>query len=328
MRNQFRVKAIVVPVAAAAMTIIVCFFLYSAITGDAELAVVQRGEVIPAGVEGIAPAGVGIRPRPAQAKSSSAPKALEDPTEECGCGDTPDDVRRAILSDVENNTNGQDAAVTAGFSPAGVDAILSPGTPLRIDDMPAELRSMIEAELAAYRERGYDEVESRRVDDIVNIEKYVRLEPIKNMPFELSTLPGSIADAYEYIGYTFPNAIITQSDEETHDTVRRAYKNDDGLIVVEETSLESGGVNLIEEFVNGYVNESPSSYCVKKTEKGDVYAALTWSVQDRAYVLYQVGAVTEETSDQMTSTASGITTDTIIDTKQEMAGEEEWTGNK
>jgi hypothetical protein len=227
-----------------------------------------------------------------------------------------DDMKIALLEDIKSNKLIYDANTSAGFSDHGTSVMANndPFSLMSINDLPTELQEVLRKELEEYEKYGYDLISDKGADEIVRINEYVYKDPdtiSSSVDFALSELPESLTDNYEYVGHAFPGAIISQSEDEPHDTIRRVYKSTDSsdhLIIVEETSSESGdtATALTKEFVNTDVNEYPAIYSKKKTESGKTYAMLTWTTQTSAYSVYQVGSVDEKTAGKIGSMAGEI----------------------
>lgn len=229
--------------------------------------------------------------------------------------DLPEDIRKAVLEDVKNNNLAYDSIIRSGFSEKAAEKMssTSPDNTISINDMPPEMQESIREELRYILEKGYDEVEDRHADEIIRVRDYMsdNSEEISDrINFELSKIPESVNENYKEIGHAFPNAFVSESENGTYDTIRRVFQsNSDSqdLLIIEETSLQSGSANLISEFVNSSVNEYPAIYSIKNTQDGEFYAMLNWTTQGYAYSLYQGGTVNDDTLKVLNSIASSIT---------------------
>ena len=211
------------------------------------------------------------------------------------------------------NDLGISSAMSAGFTDAGAKAISSssPDDLLSVDDMPEQIRNEIKENLKFIQENGYEEVSDITSHEIVNIVNYLNgsSQKIENITFEPSITPEYIEDNYNYIGYSYPNFVQSQSsDIKSNDTVRRVYQdiNNNGLLVLEESSLNGGGATLLKEYVNDKVGEYPATYVLKKTEQGETYATLNWITDSSVYTLYQVDNVDNSTQSNLNKAAYSV----------------------
>ncbi len=209
--------------------------------------------------------------------------------------DIPDSLMKDVLKDIEENSAlNHQAMLDSGFSEEAAQNIASgnPKNLLSIDSMPKELQSSIRKELEKSKKNGYDDVDEKDADEITGVTNYIlgTSVSVPNINFSLSIIPQLISANYNYIGYTFPNTYDSQSANGVHETVRRVFQRLDSshILIVEETSLNSGSSNLISEFVNSQVASLPAIYAIKKSPTNKTYAMLNWTTDKFAYSLYQV----------------------------------------
>lgn len=230
--------------------------------------------------------------------------------------DLPEDIRKSVLQSIKNNSLVNDAVIESGFSEKALEKMIStsPDNIISINDMPPEMQEPIREELRQTLENGYEEVEDRYADKIIRVRDYMsdNSEEIPDrINFELSKIPESVSENYKEIGHTFPNAFVSESENGTYDSIRRVFQSNNNdsqdLLIIEETSLQSGSANLISEFVNSSVNEYPAIYSIKTTQDGESYAMLNWTTQGYAYSLYQGGTINDDTPKVLNSIARSIT---------------------
>jgi hypothetical protein len=207
-----------------------------------------------------------------------------------------EDIIKVALQEFTKNTKKiEESLEDIGFKEKGVDAIVSKNLDslLSIKDMPEILRDAVRKELEKSKKNGYDEVDEKDVNEIIGIINVIvgTTTNIPNITFKLSNIPLSIANNYEYIGYTFPNNLSVNNPNIQHDTVQRVFQRLDSssVLVIEESSLSSGGAKLVKEFVNSSVNGLPAIYAIKKSNTNKTYAMLNWTTKNFAYSLYQIG---------------------------------------
>lgn len=191
------------------------------------------------------------------------------------------------------------SAVDSGFSEEAARKILS-GNPddslLPIDSLPEELQLTIKKELEQSKKNGYDDVSDQDAEGIINIINYiVDTSPlIPDIRFTPSQIPDIINFNYNYIGYSFPNtSVMGTASFGIQGTVRRVYQrlDESHILIVQESTLQSGSANLIEEFVNTQAFGYPAIYAIKKSSSGKKYAMLNWATKDFAYSLYQINSL-------------------------------------
>ncbi|MCF6345838.1 MAG: hypothetical protein L3J00_05150 [Thiomicrorhabdus sp.] len=203
----------------------------------------------------------------------------------------------------------------SGFSKEAARKITS-GDPndslLSIDSLPEELQSSIKKELENSKKNGYDKVSDQYSEGIINITNHiVDTSPmIPNIRFTLSKIPDIIAFNYNYIGYSFPNTSVLGKSPSlgTQGTTRRVYQklDESQILIIEESSLQSGSANSIREFVNAQIFGYPAIYAIKKTSSEKKYAMLSWTTKDFAYTLYQINSL-DNAQSLLTSVGNSLT---------------------
>jgi len=187
----------------------------------------------------------------------------------------------------------------AGFSEDAARKLMS-GDPddslLSIDSLPDELQSSIKEELEKNNKNGYDEVSEEDAEGIINIVNYIvdTSPTIPNIRFTLSNIPDIINFNYNYIGYSFPNtSVLGTASLGIQGTARRVYQHLDEshILIVQESTLQSGSANLIQEFVNTKAFGYPAIYAIKKTPSDKTYAMLNWRAKDFSYNLYLINSL-------------------------------------
>ncbi len=191
------------------------------------------------------------------------------------------------------------SALDAGFSEDAARKLMS-GDPddslLSIDSLPDELQSSIKEELEKNNKNGYDEVSEEDAEGIINIVNYIvdTSPTIPNIRFTLSNIPDIINFNYNYIGYSFPNtSVLGTASLGIQGTARRVYQHLDEshILIVQESTLQSGSANLIQEFVNTKAFGYPAIYAIKKTPSDKTYAMLNWRAKDFSYNLYLINSL-------------------------------------
>lgn len=215
-----------------------------------------------------------------------------------GGGITDEEIRISALEEISSNASFESNLMKEiGFSQQGSDAITesNPKSLLSLEHMPTMLRDALKEELEKSKRNGFDEVSEVDADKITGIMNYIigSDNTAPNITFSMSNLPGSVIRNYEYIGYTFPNYPTVSDTTVKSDTIRRVFERHDAssFLIIEESSLASGGATLIREFVNTNVGGLPGIYSIKKSETGKTYAMLNWITSNFAYTLYQVGSL-------------------------------------
>lgn len=235
----------------------------------------------------------------------------------------PDDILETAIEEVQKNTDlDVESLVESGFTEEGAKSISSgdPENVISIQDMPQELQASILQDFERSKKNGYDDVEDKDADEITGIFNYIvgTAYPIPKLTFQPSNVPVIIPSNFSYLGYTYPNAFVSQSADGLYDSVRRVFQSNDSSysMILEETSLQAGSANLIKEFVNSNVYGYPSIYAIKKSPSGKTYAMLNWSSENYAYSLYQVGSL-DNAQNILISLGNSITEANLGSSKQD-----------
>lgn len=184
---------------------------------------------------------------------------------------------------------------SAGFSEEAIKSMNS-GDPLSINGLPDELQPVIKKALEKNKKNGYDEVDDKYAEGIVNITNYLvdTSSLISNIRFTPSKIPDLINFNYNYMGYSFPStSALGIANLGIQGTVRRVYQKLDKshILIVQESTLQSGSSNIIKEFVNEQVFGYSAIYAIKKPPSGKTFATLTWTAKDFSFTLYQINSV-------------------------------------
>lgn len=184
------------------------------------------------------------------------------------------------------------SARNAGYSGNGAELFIK-NQPISISQMPKEVQPLLNAVLKEVTEKGYETTDEEEISRITDLENNLTSDDsvIKNLSFEPSKIPESLNEKYRYEGYVYDSVTYNPDNSQPANTVRRLYRKMDsnGVLVIEESTLENAQSSLVKEFVNASVSDSAAMYAIKKSPSNKEYSLLTWNGAKHSYTLYQYG---------------------------------------
>jgi hypothetical protein len=200
----------------------------------------------------------------------------------------PNEIMEQIFQDINDDIlNTKDIG---GISEDGRKALSSNNLKdtISINDLPPAIASAAKNDLEFREKYGFDKTSESVADEILTaIGQISGTEyPIPNLEFELSKLPHSFSNIYQYLGYIYPY----QTDGLVgYTSIKRVFSHvvNNSILVINETSLKNGGATLTSEFVNSQVHDCPAMIVEKRDDSERKYGQINWNTNLIGYTIYQ-----------------------------------------
>lgn len=184
------------------------------------------------------------------------------------------------------------SALSAGYSGGGERSLVK-NQAISINEMPEALQPMLKASLSEVREKGYESASEEDIANITDIENNLMegQSVIKNLSFEPSKIQDDIHETYRYEGYAYDSVTHNPDNSLPANSVRRLFRKMDsnGVLIIEESTLQNGHNSLVKEFVNSSVSDKEAMYSIRKSPSNKALSLLTWNGKEHSYTLYHYG---------------------------------------
>jgi hypothetical protein len=184
------------------------------------------------------------------------------------------------------------SALSAGYSGGGERSLVK-NQAISISQMPEALQPMLKASLTEVREKGYESASEEYIASITDIENNLMEDQsgIKNLSFEPSKIQDDMHEKYRYEGYAYDSVTHNPDNSQPANSVRRLFRKMDsnGVLIIEESTLQNGHNALVKEFVNSSVSDQEAMYSIRKSPSNKAVSLLTWNGKKHSYTLYQYG---------------------------------------
>lgn len=215
-----------------------------------------------------------------------------------------------ILEKIENNINNKlDLGSAGGFAKSGLNKMENNNLKdtISINELPPMIAGEAKKNLLFRDKNGFDKTSERNAQNIVNsIGQLSGTQfPISKLSFELSILPNSFYNSYQYLGYIYP----FQGEKSTiYSSIKRVFNkiSNNTILVIKETSLKNGSAVITTEFVNTNVQNCPAVIIEKRSNSGTKYGQINWNTNLIGFTIYQIGE--QKVTDGLLQIATNIAT--------------------